>query len=653
MTDTVVKKEPKFSKYVFLLINTPEGKKRVVLGLKNYKYNESGFGRGDGNSGKAGFSRIGESKSGINGSSNSGGSRSEKNSSISGGGSTSQEDNSEIQIKAHISRSDSATTQGMVVPVIAVGGLPIPDKAVEGIEIPEINTSVKIEREETKEASLDNVDINYPIIPANPKPGDRVFASAHIYWDKKYNELRYDIIEPPLNEKEKKLIEDMKEYIQEKVDVNFSQIKRRDAVVYLAKIFDTSLRYFHIKSDKERLEVLRYYIFRDFIGLEILEPFLKDGNIEDISCDGANIPIYVYHRNPRFGTIRTNRMFENKIELDSFVNKLSERCGKIISLSKPLLDASLPDGSRVQATLGSDIARFGSNFTIRMFTEKPITQYDILTNGVCDLKMMAYFWYLIENGSSFLISGGTATGKTSLLNVLSLFIKPQMKIVSIEDTAEIRLPHSHWIPEVARVAISEEGKVDMFELLKESLRQRPDYIIVGEVRGREAYVLFQQMAVGHPGISTIHAENFAKLYDRLTSPPISISPNIIQNLDVIIFVKRLKQKNIYIRRTSAIVEVIGYHKQSKSPIINEVFKWESKDDSFKAINKSVLLKKFSVAVGKDEKYVKEEIKKRAKVLEWVVKNNIRDYRKISMVINLYYTSPDLLLEMIEKKNTLE
>jgi flagellar protein FlaI len=394
---------------------------------------------------------------------------------------------------------------------------------------------------------------------------------------------------------------------------------------------------------------LKYYVIRDFIGLEKIESFMNDKFIEDISCDGINIPIYVYHRNPRLGSIKTNVIFSSGDELDSFVNKISERCGKTISVAKPLLDGTLPDGSRVQATLGSDIARQGSNFTIRMFTEKPLTPIDIINFNTADLKSMAYFWLLVEHGFSILVSGGTATGKTSLLNVLSLFIKPQMKIVSIEDTAELRLSHPHWVPEVARTPISEEGKVDMFELLRESLRQRPDYIIVGEVRGKEAYVLFQQMAVGHAGLSTMHAENFTKLIDRLVSPPINLPANLIQNLDLIIFMKRVRKGRKYHRRINSIIEVVGYDAETKNPIINEIMTWDPKDDKIKIINKSYLLKKIADMTNMTESEVHEDITHKANVLKWVREHNITDYRKISSIINLYYTSPDFLLGKIEEE----
>lgn len=512
---------------------------------------------------------------------------------------------------------------------------------VEGIQIPDIKTD-KILVPDAEE--IQRTNMKYPLIPSNPAKGERIFAYAHIFFDRASGELVYKVVEPPVSDQ--RLLTSIKEYIEEKLDINFSQIRKGDAINYLNTVFAKALSYFNVRLDKDSIDVLRYYVVRDFIGLEKIEPLMQDKNIEDISCDGVDIPIFVYHRLPQFGSIKTSLMFNNRDELDSFVNKLSERCGRTISVAKPLIDGTLPNGSRLQATLGSDIARNGSNFTIRMFSDKPMTPVDTVNFGTCDLKMMAYFWFLIEHGSSVLISGGTASGKTSLLNVLSLFIKPQMKIISIEDTSEIRLPHTHWVPEVARTPISEEGKVDMFELLRESLRQRPDYIIVGEVRGKEAYVLFQQMAVGHPGLSTIHADSFAKLVDRMTSPPINLPPNLMENLDLILFLKRVKQGRRYNRRVFSAVEVVGFDSEARMPITNEVFSWDSKADEFRA-SKSAQLKKIADSTGMTDVQIAKDLEQRAKVLRWLIKRNITDYRKIAAVISMFYLSPDFLLGRIE------
>lgn len=531
------------------------------------------------------------------------------------------------------------------IPVVLTEEYEMKEAIKGGVNIPETVEPAAFQSYDTKEAiELRKINVTYPLIPAAPKKGERVFAYARIYFEPKLSEIMYEVVEPRLDERGAALLKEIKEYIQEKIDVNFGEI-RGNATDYLNKIFESALNYF--RATNADVEVLRYYVMRDFIGLEKIEPLIKDRQIEDISCDGVNIPIFVYHRDPRLGSLRTNVKFTDKDELDSFTNKIAERCGKVISVARPLLDGTLPDGSRVQATLSSDIAMHGSNFTIRMFTEKPLTPVDMIKFGTSDLKMLSYFWHLIEHNQSVLISGGTATGKTSLLNALSLFIKPQMKIVSIEDTPELRLPHSHWVPEVARTPLSEEGKVDMFELLRESLRQRPDYIIVGEVRGREAYVLFQQMAVGHAGLATIHAENFPKLMDRLSTPPISLPIGLIQNVDVIAFVKRVKYGRVYKRRISSVIEIIGYDRKSNTVITNEVFKWDPRNDGYAVVNKSSLLKRISEMTGATEEEIREDIRRKASVLKWAAEKNLADYQKLGSLFNLFYTAPEFLLQRIE------
>ncbi len=508
---------------------------------------------------------------------------------------------------------------------------------IENVDIPKLM--------ELPQKELRTVDERYPLVPRHPKQNERVFAYARIFWDFKSNQLVYEVIEPKLTEAESKNIQEIKEFIQEKLDINFATIRKKEAIDYIKKIFDDAISYFKI-SDKEKHGIYIYYIVRDFIGLGKIDTLMNDDMLEDISCDGVGIPLYIYHRNPKYGSLKTNISFKSKIELDSFVMKISERCGKNISVAKPLLDGTLPDGSRVQSTLGSDIARLGSNFTIRKFTEDPLTPVDLIQFGTMDVGTTAFLWMCVDYGASIMISGGTATGKTSMLNVLSLFIRPQLKIISIEDTAELRLPHPHWIPEVARAPIETKGEIDMYELLRESLRQRPDYIIVGEVRGKEAYVLFQQMSIGHPSMSTIHAETIDKLVDRLTTAPISLSPNLLQNLDIIVFLKRVRRKNRIFRRIAVIQEINGFDKKENAPISNTIFEWAPEKDEFEIKAKSALLKKISSALDMGEDEVKEEIEKRALVIKWMVQKGIKDYRQIGQIINMYYTSPDYVIQRL-------
>ena len=519
-----------------------------------------------------------------------------------------------------------------------------------GIPFPKIKSKIKPIEKRFREEDLHSVDIKYPLIPKEPRKGEKIFAYAHIYWDSNNHELRYDVVEPELTESDVKLLEMIKDYIREKIDIDFAAIKKFEAKNYLFKKIDEALEYFQIQLPETLVEIFKYYVDRDFLGFGKIEPLLQDDNIEDISCDGVNIPIYIVHRDTRFGSIKTNIVFESSEELDSFVMKLAQRCGKDISMAHPLLDGILPDNSRVQATLATDIARKGSNFTIRKFSKEPFTPTMHILYNTCDVKLMSYLWFAIENGRNILISGGTSSGKTSLLNSISMFIKPQEKIVSIEDTGELQLPHPNWVPEVAREIIEEGGRssVTLFDLLRESLRQRPDRIIVGEVRGRETFVLFQAMATGHPGLATIHAESIERLIDRLITPPINLPPSLLETLDLIIFISRVKMGNKIVRRITSIEEICGMDYKQKRPITNTFARWNPKKDEFNIVSKSAILKKIVEITGISKKEMEENIIGKAKVLEWLAERKIVDYRRFGKYLAQYNADPKKFLEFISK-----
>jgi flagellar protein FlaI len=256
--------------------------------------------------------------------------------------------------------------------------------------------------------------------------------------------------------------------------------------------------------------------------------------------------------------------------------------------------------------------------------------------GTCDLKMMAYYWFLVENGLSILIAGGTASGKTSFLNVLSLFIKPQMKIVSIEDTAELRIPHAHWVPEVARTAISEEGKVDLFELLRESLRQRPELYNSRRSKGKEASVLFQGMASGHPSFATFHAGSVETMVRRFETPPINLPASLVSSLDVVVVVTHIKTPEKSYRRMKEFVEIINVSEEVGKVNSNTLFSWDSVRDKFNFNNKSVLLQKISARTGLKVSELEAEIARRAELLTKMLEKGVLDFRETAKVFNSYY-----------------
>jgi len=523
-----------------------------------------------------------------------------------------------------------------------------------GIPTPGEFTTEMVEQFSDEE-KLTDVDVSYPLIPADPEEGEMVYAWAHITWNEEMGELEYNVIEPELNNRTKAVLNKIHDIMERSFDVTLSDLESDEADAYLEERIDMIVDKYDLSLSEQQREIVRYYTKRDFAGLGKLQPLMNDTEVEDISCDGTNIPVYAYHRNPRFGSLKTSIEWENE-ELDKFVMKMAQRCGKSISVSSPLLDGALPDGSRIQATLSTDIARKGSNFTIRRFTSDPLTPIHMMDFETENAQMYSYLWTLVEHGKSTLVCGTTGAGKTSQLNSLSLFIRPDKKVVSIEDTPELRLPHDHWVPEVARSGFGSSaedgGEVSMDHLLKESLRQRPEYIIVGEVRGEEAYILFQQMATGHTGLSTIHADSIEMLMDRLTTQPIDLSPSLIETLDCIMLIKRLRRGGKYVRRITGLYEVLGYDKR-KGVDANKVFGWDPKNDEYIIENKSMLLKQIAEQNGIENEDIKKDLRNKQHVLNYMQNEQIKHYRDVGDVISRYYSDPESIMKTIGQTFNLD
>lgn len=520
----------------------------------------------------------------------------------------------------------------------------------EGVRLPTPGKfSPEMVEEGEESADLTDVDTTYPLVPEDPDKGEMVYAWAHIKWNEEEGEVVYKVIEPELTEETEKILDKISEIMERSFDVTFNDMESEEAEDYLEEKIDMIVDKYDISIDDRQREIIRYYTKRDFAGLGKLQPLMNDTEVEDISCDGSGIPVYAYHRNPRFGSVKTSITWDDKDELDEFVMKLAQRCGKSVSVSSPLLDGSLPDGSRVQATLATDIARKGSNFTIRRFTEDPLTPIHMMDYETENAQMLSYLWTLVEHGKSILVCGTTGAGKTSQLNSLSLFIKPEKKIVSIEDTPELRLPHDHWVPEVARSGFGSSaeggGEVSMDDLLKESLRQRPEYIIVGEVRGEEAYILFQQMATGHTGLSTIHADSLDMLMDRLTTDPIDLSPSLIETLDLVMLIKRIRRGGSYIRRITGLHEIRGYDERTGIDE-NKVFGWDPQDDEYVVKNNSLILKDIADQSGMDYSDLQSELRNRQHVLNWMQEEQYKHYRKVGDLISRYYSDPESIMEKV-------
>ena len=406
------------------------------------------------------------------------------------------------------------------------------------------------------------------------------------------------------------------------------------------------------EEEKKIKEKIYYHLFRDFLGYNKIDILMKDEGIEDISCDGHQVPIFIYHK--KYDAITTNIKFDDEKQLNSFVVRLAQICGKQISIFSPIVDGKLPDGSRLQTTLARTVTK-PSTFTIRKFKENPLTPIDLIAFQSISFDMAAYFWLAIEKGASILFCGGTASGKTTALNALSIFIPEQHKIVTIEDTREINLPHKNWIAGTTRQGFTasdeKTGKdIDMFDLIRAALRQRPKVVMVGEVRGKEAYSLFQAMATGHTSYATVHASDIHTLIQRLENPPIGLPRTLLTSLDIIVFQNAVDISGKMVRRTTSITEIVKLDSDTNQLIFMEPYKWISKtDDRFESSGSSKILNNIRLQSDWTEEQLEKELENRKLILRWMKEKNIRDYIEVWKVINQYSRYPTDILKKAKEE----
>lgn len=387
------------------------------------------------------------------------------------------------------------------------------------------------------------------------------------------------------------------------------------------------------------LRAIKYLMVRDKVGLGVLEPFIHDPYIEDISCSGLG-NIFIEHK--IFESLKAPIVFESEEELDDFVLKLSEKIGKPVSFRNPIVDATLPDGSRINIVFGRDISKKGSNFTIRKFSKKPLSVLQLIEFGTFNYLMAAYFWIALREGMNCFVAGETASGKTTTLNAITTFVPPNAKIISIEDTPEVQIPHKNWLREVTRSAGerkgSETSSVEMFDLLKAALRQRPNLIIVGEIRGIEGNIAFQAMQTGHAVMSTFHAASVEKLIQRLTGDPIRVPKTYIDNLNFVIIQNAVRLKGKLVRRVTSVSEIIGYDPPSDTFSYIEVFRWNPATDTFEFtgnLNSYMLEEKIAVKRGiphNKKRKIYKELEKRANILKKIHESGVTDFYELFNLI---------------------
>ena len=424
----------------------------------------------------------------------------------------------------------------------------------------------------------------------------------------------YIVVEPAISQKEKTILMETYTHLRDIIIYDNTEKGRDDRIdpVAVAKI----IRQFDPDITEDRIAILNYYIKRDLSGYGPLEVLMRDPALEDLSCNGHDLPVFVFHR--EYGSLPSSVTFTEG-ELNQFVLKLAQKANKQLSLSHPMVDATLPTGARVQITYSEVVSTKGSSFTIRKFRADPMTPLDLIRFGTYDEQTLAFLWLAIEHRKSILVVGGTASGKTSTMNAVSLFIPQNAKVVSLEDTREIQLPHKNWLPTQTRELNVEgiKGDIDLFSLLKACMRQRPEYIIVGEVRGREAQTLFQAMNSGHATLSTIHAGSVNEAINRLTHDPINVPPVMFQALDLVVVQSIYTLGKTRIRRCLSIHEIEVKKDGEINPI--PLFEWDIQHDIFNRVfQKSKVLDEIAFHCGWDAKELEHQLLKREEFFSWAL-----------------------------------
>jgi archaeal flagellar protein FlaI len=459
--------------------------------------------------------------------------------------------------------------------------------------------------------------------------GRSLIIIAH---NRKTNQKEYLLFEPTLSDFEYELLERLHEDLRDVLILTSDEIRKDRKRLLLEKMYRL-LDDYGLALEPGTMFKLQYFLVRNFIGWSRIDPLMKDPMLEDISCDGNNIPLFLYHR--QYRNIKTNIAFEADV-LNSLAISLAQRSGKHISTGSPMIDATLPEGSRLQLTLGTEVTTRGTSFTIRKFREEPFSPIELMENGTFNADALVYFWLAIENNKSLLFVGGTASGKTTSLNAVSLFIPPVAKVVSIEDTREITLYHDNWIASVTREAITEGGNaINMFDLLRAAMRQRPEYILVGEVRGAEAQTLFQAMNTGHTTFSTMHGGSVDAAIHRLESEPLNVPRNMMQALNVISVQGLVYHGTERVRRVQEVVEISGIDPSTGNLRVNNVFVYDPVHDIFTYTGRSQVFMDIADKRGWTRDQLDTEIAVRKSILEAMRKQDIKDYISVASLFHAY------------------
>ena len=463
---------------------------------------------------------------------------------------------------------------------------------------------------------------------------------------------QYDVLKQNYTTEEKILLDEIRENL---VDLaissgeNFQPNKDKllnDIKVFLFNRFSGENQNKRIPN--EYLDNLSRKLLRDIIGYGKIDSLIQDDELEEIMIIGINKPVYVYHR--KHGMMKTNIRYDDEQELTDLIDSMARQINRRIDKESPILDGRLRDGSRINATI-PPVSADGPSLTIRKFKKDPLTIIDLINSKTLSLELAAFLWLCFDGlgvrSANAIISGGTSSGKTTTLNALASFINPKERIITIEDTLELQIPHEHVIRMETRPSnVENKGELTMNDLVKNSLRQRPDRIIVGEVRAEEAITLFTALNTGHSGFGTLHSNSARETITRLTTKPMSVPKIMIQAIDFIIMQKRIyTPSGVSYRRISEVAEVVG----SEEGVIqlNKIFEWNPETDSIENVSiSSKTLTQIANLSGKSLYEINKEIENRELLLKHMANQNIHRENEVNTILEMYYANPQKVLNRI-------
>ncbi len=467
------------------------------------------------------------------------------------------------------------------------------------------------------------------------------YAFISVNYDPDSNEYRYVVVEPDLSEFEAEILDQLFVDLRETL-IYEAEHDPEDAESVLKSQLRELLEQYGVEIDMNSFYRLYYYLYRTFEGYERIDPLMQDPHIEDVSCDGYDLPIFVYH--DQYTDMGTNREFAEG-ELDNFVIRLAQQSGKHISVGDPVTETTLPDGSRGELALGREVTPRGSAFTIRKYADEPFTPASLIELDTFSLDQMAYLWLAIESNKSLIFAGGTASGKTTSMNAVSMFVPPRSKVLTIEDTRELTLYHENWLSSITRESLGEGEDITMYDLLRSALRHRPEYIVVGEVRGREAMTLFQAMNTGHTTFSTMHADSVQTVINRLENDPINVPRAMIQSLDILSVQMLTYVGDERVRRTNVIAEIEGIDQRTGDLDYSTAFEYEPETDGFQQFD-SLVLEEIRNDRGWSRSQLLREFRDRKRVLQYLVEQEVSDYRRFTALVNDYYADKNRVIDRI-------